>query len=115
MRKRRSVVFKILSSVALFTLFVLIFSMGIYLFEKDAQPESFNSFSSVIVYVLLNLTTVGYSMVPITPGGQILTVLLPAIGYIVGIACLIWIVLGIINFHDRKILQKNTSLIKNSD
>lgn len=116
MKKRTTVVIKILASIVLFVLSVLVFSMSIYYFEKDAQPEFFDSFSSAIVYVLLNLTTVGYSqMVPMTPGGQIITVLLLAISYIIGIACLIWIVLRIITFQPRKILQKNTGLIKNSD
>ena len=90
--------------------------MSIYYFEKDAQPESFNSFSSAILHVLLSLTTVGYSQIgTMTPGGQIITVLLTALGYIIGIACLIWIVLGSINFHLWKTLQKNTGIIKNSD
>lgn len=115
MVKRTPVVIKILGFILLFILSVLIFSMSIYYFEKDAQPESFNSFSSAIVYVLLNLTIVGYSMVPMTSEGQIITVLITAIGYIIGIACLIWIVMRIITFQLRKIHQNNTGLIKNSN
>jgi len=49
-------------------------SVGIYYFERDAQPEAFGSVFHALWWSVATLTTVGYGDVyPITVGGRILT------------------------------------------
>lgn len=49
-------------------------AVGIYFFERDAQPETFASIIHAFWWALATLTTVGYGDVyPITAGGKIFT------------------------------------------
>ncbi|CUH62805.1 MlotiK1 channel [Thalassovita autumnalis] len=49
-------------------------SVGIYLFEHEAQPEVFSSVPAALWWSVVTLTTVGYGdVVPITLGGRIFT------------------------------------------
>lgn len=68
------------------TLLLLYFSaVGIYYFERDAQPEAFASVFHSLWWAAVTLTTVGYGDVyPITLGGRIFTfgVLLIGLGIV---------------------------------
>lgn len=57
------------------TLIVLYFAaVGIYYFERDAQPENFQSIFHSLWWAVTTLTTVGYGDVyPITAGGKLFT------------------------------------------
>ena len=49
-------------------------AVGIYFFEKDAQPENFASVFHAFWWALATLTTVGYGDVyPVTAGGKVFT------------------------------------------
>jgi voltage-gated potassium channel len=49
-------------------------AVGIYFFERDAQPETFASVFHSFWWALATLTTVGYGDVyPVTVGGKIFT------------------------------------------
>ena len=55
--------------VVLLTLYFA--SVGIYLFEHEAQPEAFSSMPASMWWALATLTTVGYGDIyPITSGGK---------------------------------------------
>ena len=66
-----------------FTLFVIatmmilfLAAVGIYYFERDAQPEAFASVFHSLWWAVTTLTTVGYGDVyPITVGGRFFTLL----------------------------------------
>ncbi len=64
------------------TIFLLfIASVGIYYFEKDAQPETFKSIFHSLWWAVTTLTTVGYGdMHPVTIGGKIFTSFILIIG-----------------------------------
>ncbi len=56
-------------------------SVGIYYFERDAQPEAFGSVFQAMWWSVATLTTVGYGDVyPITIGGRILTFFVLVVG-----------------------------------
>jgi len=56
-------------------------AVGIYYFEKDAQPDTFSSVFHSLWWAVATLTTVGYGDVyPITVGGRIFTFLVLLIG-----------------------------------
>lgn len=60
---------------------------GIYLFEREAQPEVFGSIPACMWWALVTLTTVGYGdMVPLTMAGKLFGVLVMISG--VGIAAM---------------------------
>jgi voltage-gated potassium channel len=49
-------------------------SVGIFLFEHEAQPDVFSSVPAALWWAIVTLTTVGYGdIVPITTGGRIFT------------------------------------------
>ena len=73
----------IFSVVVLLTLYFA--SVGIYLFEHEAQPEAFSSIPASMWWALATLTTVGYGDIyPITSGGKIFAgfVILVGIGIV---------------------------------
>ena len=56
-------------------------SVGIYYFEKSAQPEIFKSVFHSFWWAVITLTTVGYGdFYPITVGGRIFTIIILFIG-----------------------------------
>lgn len=56
-------------------------SIGIYFFERDAQPDAFTSAPASLWWAVVTLTTVGYGDVyPVTAGGRIFTGVLLLIG-----------------------------------
>ena len=70
-----------LAAMFLLTIAMLIASTGIYLFEKDAQPEKFSSIPEAMWWAVATLTTVGYGDVtPITAMGKIFGALITVIG-----------------------------------
>ncbi|UWQ08421.1 ion transporter [Aliiroseovarius crassostreae] len=55
-------------------LMLYVASVGIYIFEHDAQPEVFSSIPQSLWWAVASFTTVGYGdMVPITAGGRVFT------------------------------------------
>ena len=70
------VLFMCLSGIVLY-----LASVGIYYFERDAQPESFASVFHSLWWAVATLTTVGYGDVyPVTAGGKIFTGVVLLIG-----------------------------------
>ena len=62
-----------LAAMFLLTIAMLIASTGIYIFEKDAQPDKFGSIPEAMWWAVATLTTVGYGDVtPITSLGRFL-------------------------------------------
>ncbi|MDX1489035.1 MAG: ion transporter [Acidiferrobacterales bacterium] len=60
---------------------IFIASVGIYYFERSAQPEEFKSIFHSMWWAVATLTTVGYGDVyPVTAGGRIFTFLILMIG-----------------------------------
>ena len=64
------------------SLLLLYFSaVGIYYFERDAQPQAFTSVFHSLWWAVTTLTTVGYGDVyPVTLGGRMFTVLVLFVG-----------------------------------
>jgi voltage-gated potassium channel len=64
------------------TLLLLYFSgLGIYYFEKPAQPEAFRSAFDGLWWAVATLTTVGYGDIyPVTTGGRIFTFVVLLVG-----------------------------------
>lgn len=57
-------------------LMLYVASVGIFIFEHDAQPEVFTSIPVSLWWAVASFTTVGYGdMVPVTMGGRIFTTL----------------------------------------
>lgn len=56
-------------------------AVGIYFFERDAQPEAFASVIHAFWWALATLTTVGYGDIyPVTAGGKVFTFLTLMVG-----------------------------------
>tara|TARA_B100001093_G_C26673961_1_gene947424 strand:- start:212 stop:919 length:708 start_codon:yes stop_codon:yes gene_type:complete len=73
------------SELAVFGVFsvliLYISSLGIYIFENEAQPEQFGSIFDSLWWSIVTLTTVGYGdAFPITVGGKIFTSFIVVIG-----------------------------------
>ena len=60
---------------------IFIASVGIYYFERDAQPEVFRSIFHCMWWAVSTLTTVGYGDIyPITVGGRVFTFVILMVG-----------------------------------
>lgn len=74
--KGELIVFIVLSALILY-----VSAVGIYIFEHDAQPESFSSIPISLWWAVASFTTVGYGdLYPITTGGRIFTTFVLFIG-----------------------------------
>jgi len=72
---------ELLALVILCSLFVYLAACGIYVFEKDVQPDKFGSIPDAMWWAIVSLTTIGYGDVyPMTPGGKIFTALVALVG-----------------------------------
>ncbi len=70
-----------LAAMFLLVIAMLIASTGIYIFEKDAQPNKFGSIPEAMWWAVATLTTVGYGDVtPITPMGKLFGAIITIIG-----------------------------------
>ena len=70
-----------LAAMFLLTIAMLIASTGIYIFEKDAQPDKFGSIPEAMWWAIAALTTVGYGdAYPITPVGKIIGSIVTLLG-----------------------------------
>ena len=70
-----------LAAMFLLVIAMLIASTGIYIFEKDAQPNKFGSIPEAMWWAVATLTTVGYGDVtPVTPMGKLFGAIITIIG-----------------------------------
>ena len=70
-----------LAAMFLLTIAMLIASTGIYLFEKDAQPNKFSSIPEAMWWAIATLTTIGYGDVtPVTGMGKFFGAIIAIIG-----------------------------------
>tara|TARA_Y100000389_G_C17468156_1_gene527677 strand:+ start:5398 stop:6105 length:708 start_codon:yes stop_codon:yes gene_type:complete len=74
--KSELIVFGVFSILILY-----VSSLGIYIFENEAQPDQFGSIFDSLWWSIVTLTTVGYGdAFPITVGGKIFTSIIVIIG-----------------------------------
>ncbi|WP_299927644.1 ion transporter [uncultured Pelagimonas sp.] len=74
--REEMLLFGVLAAIVLF-----LAAVGIYHFEKDAQPEIFGSIPQSAWWAIATLTTVGYGDVyPVTTGGRVFTAITLLIG-----------------------------------
>lgn len=77
----------IISALSILFILIVFASAGIYLVEREAQPESFGSIPQAMWWATITLTTVGYGdVVPITLAGKALGIVITILG--VGFAAL---------------------------
>ena len=70
-----------LAAMFLLTIAMLIASTGIYIFEKDAQPDKFSSIPEAMWGAIATLTTIGYGDVtPVTGMGKFFGAIIAIIG-----------------------------------
>ena len=70
-----------LAAMFLLTIAMLVASTGIYMFEKDAQPDKFGSIPEAMWWAIATLTTIGYGDVtPITAMGKFFGAIIAIIG-----------------------------------
>ena len=70
-----------LAAMFLLTIAMLIASTGIYLFEKDAQPDKFSSIPEAMWWAIATRTTIGYGDVtPVTGMGKFFGAIIAIIG-----------------------------------
>ena len=70
-----------LAAMFLLTIAMLVASTGIYMFEKDAQPDKFGSIPEAMWWAIATLTTIGYGDVtPITGMGKFFGAIIAIIG-----------------------------------
>ncbi len=91
MRTRTPKALKILLLIVIFAAIVFLCSLCLYFFEKDNQPNAFDSIGSAMQYVLITMATIGYEdATPLTSGGKAVVFLTSSIGILVAIAFWIW-------------------------
>jgi len=77
----------LLSAIFVMIVLVVLASAGIYVVERDAQPEAFGNIPRAMWWATVTLTTVGYGdVVPTTLAGRLFGVLITVLG--VGMAAL---------------------------
>ena len=70
-----------LAAMFLLTIAMLVASTGIYMFEKDAQPDKFGSIPEAMWWAIATLTTIGYGDVtPVTGMGKFFGSIIAIIG-----------------------------------
>ena len=70
-----------LAAMFLLTIAMLVASTGIYIFEKDAQPDKFSSIPAAMWWAIATLTTIGYGDVtPVTGMGKFFGAIIAIIG-----------------------------------
>ncbi|RKU06914.1 hypothetical protein C6501_18305 [Candidatus Poribacteria bacterium] len=109
MKNKIGIVQKFLAAVIMLLVLVFFCACGLYYFERDVQPDVFGSIGDAIWYIFLTFTTVGNGNVfPLTIGGKLFTMLTAVVGTLIGVACFIGIILGILKLGSflRKTLVK---------
>lgn len=77
----------LLSAIFVMIILVVLSASGIYVVERNTQPEAFGSIPSAMWWATVTLTTVGYGdVVPVTIAGRLLGVFITVLG--VGMAAL---------------------------
>lgn len=77
----------LLSAIFVMLILVILSASGIYLVERNIQPDAFGSIPSAMWWATVTLTTVGYGdVVPMTVAGRLLGVFITVLG--VGMAAL---------------------------
>ncbi len=77
----------LLAAVLVMLIMMVLAASGIYLFERDLQPESFGSIPDSMWWAFVTLTTVGYGdVVPMTFGGRVFGIMVMVCG--VGVAAM---------------------------
>ena len=67
--------------LAMSVVVIYLAAVGIYYFERDAQPEAFASIPHAMWWAVVTLTTVGYGdLYPVTAGGKVFTFLILFVG-----------------------------------
>lgn len=95
MKSKTGIIRKCFAAIILLLVLVFFLACGLYFFEKNGQPEAFDSISDAMWFIFLTLTTIGYSdLTPLTFGGKFITILTVVVGTLIGVVCFIGIVLG---------------------
>lgn len=77
----------LVAAILVMLIMMVMAASGIYLFERELQPENFGSIPDSMWWAFVTLTTVGYGdVVPLTFGGKVFGVLVMVCG--VGIAAM---------------------------
>ncbi|MCB1762782.1 MAG: ion transporter [Gammaproteobacteria bacterium] len=77
----------LLSAIFVMIVLVILASAGIYMVEREAQPQAFGNIPRAMWWATVTLTTVGYGdVVPVTVAGRIFGILITVLG--VGMAAL---------------------------
>jgi voltage-gated potassium channel len=72
---------KLVVTVSLLMMILIVTSWGIYLLERDYQPEAFGSIPQAMWWSVVTLTTVGYGdVVPITLAGKVFAGIVSLLG-----------------------------------
>jgi len=69
------------TAILLLMIAIVVSATGIYIFEKDVQPEVFGSIPASMWWAFTTLTTVGYGdVVPITAWGKVFAAIIAVVG-----------------------------------
>lgn len=94
----------IMAALVVLLILLVMSATGIYILEKELQPETFGSIPSSMWWAIVTLTTVGYGdVVPLTSGGKIFGGLIGLLG--IGMIALPAAILAsgfVENIHDRR-------------